>query len=247
LDIALEGQFGLPRGYAKVGENGIDGTRLNLHDDLGIDLSKAAELHVAYHLTARDTLRFSFLSLFLDGTTILPHDVLFNGSTLLGGTRLDTNTDLYRITLAYERTLFPLPAGGTLSGSVGLTYIHLNVELHGTEVRTVGGEKQPEDFWRQELPVPILGLRADYPLTPRLGLTASLAGGYLPWIDSLRSEGGEVKLTQGHVDGALDLHYALTPVLSVTGGYRYTYFTHSRRATKMTIASSSPTARLPSV
>ncbi len=190
-DIALEGQFGVPRGHVKVGENGIDGTRLKLHDDLGIDLSKAAELQVAYHLTARDTLRFSLLSLFLDGTTTPPHDILFNGSTLLGGTRLDSNIDLYRISLAYERALFSLPAGGMLSGSVGLTYVHLNVVPHGTEVLAVGGERQPEDFWRQELPVPILGLRADYPLIPRLGLT---------------------------------------PALSVTGGYRYSYFTQFEKS-----------------
>jgi hypothetical protein len=120
-EIAMEGRFGLPRGYVKVGEHDISGTRLHLHDDLGIDLSKAAELQVGYHLPTQDTLRFSFLTLFLDGSTTLPHDVLFNGSTLLGGTRLDTSPEFYRVTLAYERTLLPLPAGGTLSGSVGLT------------------------------------------------------------------------------------------------------------------------------
>jgi hypothetical protein len=188
-DIALEGRFGLPRGYVKVGEHGIDGTRLKLHDDLGLDPSKAAELRVTYHLTARDTLRFSFLSLSLDGTTTLPDDILFNGSRLLGGTRLDTNADLYRITLAYERTLVSLPGGGMLSGSAGLTYVHLTVVPHGTEVLAAGAEKGPEDFWRQELPVPIFGLQADYALTPRLRRIASLAGGYVPWVDSLRSEG----------------------------------------------------------
>jgi hypothetical protein len=220
----VEGRVGLPRGYVKVGENEVPGTRLRLHSDLGIDLSETAALQVGYHLTEKDTVRFSFLRLFFDGTTTLPQDVLFNGATLLGGTHLDTTPEFYRATLAYERTLLPLPGGGALFGSAGLTYVYLNFVLHGTERRAVGGEKQPEDFWRQELPVPLLGLRADYPLTPRLGLTASLIGGYLPWVNSLRSEGGEVKLTQGHLDGALDLRYRLTSNLTVSAGYRYTYF-----------------------
>ena len=224
-ELALAVQTGIPGGDVKVGEFTFRGTRLRLHEDLGVDLSKAVELRVGYHLTPRDTLQFSFQTLFLDGTTTLRDDVSFNGATLAGGTTLRTRPQFYRASLAYEHTLLPLGEGGRLAGSVGLTYVHLDFRLQGTLAANSPGTETKEDFWKQELPVPLVGLRADYPLTDHLGLTASLAAGYLPWLDSLRSEGGEpVKLTQAHTDASLGLSYALTPALSVEGGYRYTYF-----------------------
>ena len=230
-ELALGGQVGVPSGYIKVGENrGVDvpGTRLRFHEDLGLDLSGAAELKVGYHLTPRDALRFSLLAFFLEGTTTLERNIFYNGTAFGGGT-LDSNFTFPRFTLAYERELLPLGEGGTLSGTVGLTYVSLNAVLRGTGPLVVR-QKAPEDFFRQELPVPLLGLRADYPLAPRLRLTASLAGGYLPWVDSLRTEGGTVNLTQAHVDGYLGLSYALTPALSLEGGYRYTYFSQHERS-----------------
>ncbi len=230
-EISLAGQIGVPSGYIKVGENrGVDvpGTRLRFHEDLGLDLSGAAELRVGYHLTPRDTLRFSLLTVFLEGTTTLGRDIFYNG-TAFGGGPLDSNFTFPRFTLAYERELLPLGEGGTLSGTVGLTYVSLNAVLRGTGPLGVR-QKAPEDFFRQELPVPLLGLRADYPLAPRLRLIASLAGGFLPWVDSLRTEGGTVRLTQAHVDAYAGLSYALTPAVSLEGGYRYTFFSQHERS-----------------
>jgi hypothetical protein len=111
-DLTVDGHFGMPRGYVKVGEHDIAGTRLCLHDDLGMNLSKTVALQVGYHLTTQDTLRFSFLRLFLEGTTTLPEDVLFIGSTLLGGTRLDSAPEFYRATLVSEEGVSSLPADG---------------------------------------------------------------------------------------------------------------------------------------
>ncbi len=223
-EIGLDGQAGIPDGSVKVGEFNFRGTRLRLHEELGVDLSTAAELRVGYHLTPRDTLRFSFLTLFLDGTKTLRDDVSFNGAFLAGGTVVRTSPQFYRASLTYERSLLPFGEGGWLSGSVGLTYVYLDFRLKGTLAANSPGTETKEDFWKQELPVPLVGLRADYPLTDRLGLTASLAGGYLPHVNSLRTEGGTIFLTQGHIDAHLGLTYALSRELSVEGGYRYTYF-----------------------
>lgn len=231
-EISLAGQIGVPSGYIKVGENrGVDvpGTRLGLHGDLGLNLSGAAEVAAGYHLTPRDSLRLSLFTFFLEGSTTLDRDIFYNGTAFVGGSPVDFKFTFPRFTLAYERDLLPLGEGGGLSGTVGLTYVSLNAVLRGTG--PLGGRKEsPEDFFRQELPIPLLGLRAEYPLAPRLRLVASLAGGYLPWVDSLRSEGGTVRLTQAHVDGYAALSYTLTPALSLEGGYRYTYFSQHEKS-----------------
>ena len=225
--VSAAGRVGIPGGWVKVGERGVAGTRLELRRDLGIHHSEAAELGLAYHLDSVSALRVSLQSLFLDGSTTLHRDVFFNGTTLAGGTRLETRTDFpefLRVGPAYERHLASFGEDGSLYGSAGLTYVLLTFRVHGTAAASTRGHETKEDFLTQELPVPILGIRGEYPLAERLSATIAFAGGYLPRVDSLRSEGGDVKLNQAHADVGVGLAYDASPAVRVEAGYQYTYF-----------------------
>jgi len=213
-EITLDGQVGLPSGHLQVGETNAPGTNLRLRGDLGIEVSEAVQLSAGYRLAPRDTLRASFSYAFLDGTSTINHPVVWNGQTFAAG-RFHTEADFWRATLAYERALLDLGPAGRLFGNVGLTYVHFNPKINGNN----------EDFYLQELPVPLLGLRLDNPLGQRLSLTASLAGGVLPRVDSLRKEGGTVFLQQSHADADVGLAYTLTSTLRLEGSYHLTYFT----------------------
>jgi hypothetical protein len=215
-EVSLDGRVGIPRGYVKVGENEINGTKLRLHDNLSIDISGALEVGAAFHFTPRDAIRGTFLYYFLDGGTNVPQTIAYNGDTF-GPGHVDTNTDFYRVSLDYERELLHR-SQLVLTGSAGLTFVHLQVTLHGQ------GKGSPEDFYRQELPVPILGLRADFPLGERVGARAFVAGGGLPPVNSLRKEGGTVDLSQAHADAGVSVTYRITRVLEAEAGYRFTYF-----------------------
>jgi opacity protein-like surface antigen len=232
-EAALSIQVGYPDGFVQVGENQHPGNRLSFHDDLGVDLVETLDLTLAYHLTPRDRFRFSLQMFFFDGSTTLGNDVSFNGTLLEGGTRLDTETnfpEFLRTTMMYERTLLPFGDRATFSGRVGLTFVFLNFALHGTIAPNSPGHESKEDFETQELPVPLLGFRLDDPLSDRINLYGSLDGGYLPWVNSLRTEGGTVDLTQSHADLALGLSYAWSPSLSVQGGFQYTYFVQHEKS-----------------
>jgi hypothetical protein len=211
-EISLSGEVGVPSGHLKVGEPS-PATRLDVRGDLGIDVAESVELSGRYSITPRDALRGTVLYWFLDGTSTVSQPVLYNGHILPPG-RIHTDADILRVSLDYERLLLPLSGGGGLTASAGLTYVYFNPALNGNS----------EDFYRQELPVPILGLRLDYPLVGLLSLLAAVSGGGLPRVDSLRSEGGTVDLEQSHVDAALGLTYAFTPALRAEVGYRFTYF-----------------------
>jgi hypothetical protein len=215
-EVWLDGRIGLPRGYVKVGENEIHGARLRLHEDLGIDVSGVLEAGLAFHVTPRDTIRASILYYFLDGGAGASQPFAFNGETF-GPGHVDTNTDFFRVSLDYERQLLKRDEV-TLTGTVGLTYVHLDVTLSGQ------GHRSPEEFSRQELPVPILGLRGDFPLGDRLGVRAFVAGGGVPPVDSLRKEGGTIYLSQAHADAGVSVIYRITRALEAEAGYRLTYF-----------------------
>jgi len=225
-EVTLDGRIGFPVGRLKVGEfptgnnkiggGGTPGTLLRLHT-LGVDVSEALEGSVAFYVTPRDAVRASYLYYFLDGTSTPRVSVVYNGQEFAQG-QLRANADFSRFSLAYERTLLGRPARERLVGSAGLTYVNLNPTLTGH------GKSNSEDFYRQELPVPILGLRWDYPLGQRLLLQASLAGGALPRVDSLRKEGGTIYLQQSHADAGAGLAYLLGRNAQVELWYHFTYF-----------------------
>jgi hypothetical protein len=100
-------------------------------------------------------------------------------------------------------------------GPAGLAYVYFNPKINGN----------PEDFYLQELPVPLLGIRLAYPLGGRLSVAASRTGGLLPRVNSGRKEGGTVFLQQSHADAELGLTYALTAALRLEASDRLTYFT----------------------
>ena len=222
VEFSVGTYVGRPGGYIRAGENGDRGTRLRLNEDLGVRFSESLDASAVLHLTPRDGIRLSFLYYFLRGEGLLDRTVAFNGEEFRNPGHIEANADFYRVSLAYERTA--VVPGGLLTGSLGLTYVHLNPEITGHP--TIGTRhSNSEDFYRAELPVPIVGLRFDIPMGGGFAARASVGGGGLPRIDSGRREAGStIHLEQAHGDASLGLTYAFTPNLLLDVGPRLTYF-----------------------
>ena len=223
-ELSLDALAGIPGGTVQVREDQIVGTPLQLRRDLGVESVWGLNLEAVRGLSPSSWLRLEADAVFLRGRTLLPDDVYFNGCTLQGGTTLETRPDLFRFTALYEKRLAEFDSGGSFSGEAGFTFVFLVFKFHGTLASDSARTETQEDFTRQELPVPILGLRLRLPLCRRLWFDGSLAGGFLPRVDSLRDEGGRVDLTQSHADLGLRLRYGLTPALDLKAGYEYSYF-----------------------
>ena len=225
--IGIGAALGVPDGWVQVREGEIGGTRLRFRRDLHVTRVHAFELRAEYRPRPSTGIGLTVASWALNGTTRLPADVLFNATTLAGGSLLTTRTDFphfIRITIEGWRRIASLGGDGSLSGSVGLTATLLTFEMHGTEAPNSVGHESREDFVTQELPVPVVGFRARYSVTSRVAASVGLSGGYLPWINSLRLEGGEVRITQSHAEADIGAAYAIRPSLRVTAGFRYSDF-----------------------
>jgi hypothetical protein len=234
-DLSLEGRVGFPIAHLRVGEfptgasagmGGSPGTHLSFHD-LGVDVSETVQGSVGFHFTADDAIRATVLYAFMDGSTTLHQPIFFNGVAFLPGS-LRTEADFLRVGVDYERTLASGASGDRLVGTIGVTYVYFNPTLTG-HLASAGtsegaGRNNSEDFYVQELPVPILGLRWDHPLTDHLLWTASVSGGGLPKVDSLRTEGGTIYLTQSHADVGLGVSYLLGRCTRLDLRYQFTYF-----------------------
>lgn len=221
FEVTVGGGIGYPIGNFKAGETGAPGTRRAL-GDFGIDLSENLEGSLAFAITPRDAIRASLQYYFLDGSTTTHRSVVYNVHEFAPG-RLHLDADFYRVDLAYERTFLSDPSSEQLVGSAGLALVNVGQTVTGR------GASNTEIFSgitsRRLLPVPILGLRWDYPLRPGLILRTSVSGGGLPKVDSLRSEaGGTLSFEQIHTDASLGLVYMLNRHVQLETCYHFTYF-----------------------
>jgi hypothetical protein len=224
-ELAMQGEIGIPQGFVQVRENEIQGTHLDLRHDLGIETSESFGLEVVRRLSSGSDLRLSVDALLLYGSAALPSDVFFNGATLQGGTRLETRPFFLRVSALYERPLAHLVGGGSLAAGVGFSYVLLNFRLHGALAATTQGAETSEDFLTQELPVPLLTLRIELPIGRALSLTSVVTGGWLPSVNSLRSEGGVVRISQGHGDVSIGMRRRLGAKLRLDATIHGSYFT----------------------
>lgn len=215
-------RIGAPSGRLQVGESfggsSTPGTRLSL-STLGIHVSETIEAGAAYHFTPNDALRVTMLYTFLRGDSTRTESVVYNGFEFEPGS-LHANADFWRLDLAYERVLWRSTAD-ELVGSVGLAYVYFNPTL--TNPRQKSAENS-EDFYLQELPVPIGGLRWSHGLSEHWLMRFGVSGGGLPRVDSLRKEGGTVHLQQSHADADAGLVYRWRSAMELDLGYHFTYF-----------------------
>lgn len=218
--MGVWGESGLVSGWVQVRENAIEGTRLGLRGDLGVNVLSGWGFQVTRRMGASSSLGLTVGSYRLVGRATPPQPVFFNGATLQAGAPLETDVsfpDYLRVTLLYRRRLTRRHAPVSLGLRAGLDVTLITFRLHGTLAPNTVGRETKEDFLSQELPVPLLGLDLDVPLSARLDFLTGATGGYLPWVPSLRHEGGEVRLRQDEEELDAGLRWRVTERLTARG------------------------------
>jgi len=230
--VVLAAQQGWTGGWVRVREFDVPTTRLRLNDDLGVNHMQSLRLLAWTPLGDASELHLGLFTHRLDGSTQVVAPVYFNGTKVASG-RLDTVThfqDFIELDASYWRRLMDIGRGGSLWGSLGARYVMLNFRMDGTIAPDSPGNELKEDFYVQELPVPMLGLHLRYPLGDALQLTADVSWGRLPWVNSLRTEGGQVRLAQTNSEEQLGLAYRLSPRWQLTAYAFHTEFAQDERS-----------------
>jgi hypothetical protein len=220
----------VPTGFVQVRENAVAGTRLDFRNSLAIHSLWAAAVEVDWLPDARTRISFAVTSVSLWGESVPSHDVYFNGTTLAAGSRLVTSTEFPNFvaaTITGSRRIAGI-GKGVLSGTAGVSF----VVLEGTLAPSSATRETKEDFYAQELPVPELGLDYRAPIGSRWQVDLSLTGGWLPWVNSLRKEGGTVTITQTAAQFTAESRYAVTPTFGVTGALRLSSFAQDEQSTE---------------
>ena len=233
-EIAAGVRAGAPSGYVQVRENTVEGTRLPFGSGLNVHAIWAADLEVDYVPDPRTRLSLTITSFGLSGTTTLAQDTYFNGTTLAGGSALNTDTNFpayIAFTLAGERRIAQL-GSGELSGTAGalLRGAHLRPARHARP-----GERHARDARGfRDAGVTGAGARRRLPCAARLpyAIRVQAHGRLAPVGDSLRKEGGTVTVTQTAAQLEAGVRYDLTAVLGLTGAVRLSSFAQDEQSTE---------------
>ncbi|MBI3610313.1 MAG: hypothetical protein HY204_06390 [Nitrospirae bacterium] len=224
--ISLEGST--VDGWVQVRENAEEGTRLRLGRDLGIRRAFSTDLSLAYHFSEQRRVIFTVGTTLLRGNKALPEFAFFDESSYLAGSDLRSDPLFYHIRATYQQTLWQ-PPRGDLNLLAGLEYDYLNFSVRG--INASGQvEIQGEDFWKQELPIPFVGLEARYAVSERWSFGASSAVGAVHNVNSFRKEGGTVRLTQRNFDARLSITYQASSRLNLDAGYRFFSFAQEEQS-----------------
>lgn len=223
---------GSPSGWVQVRENRIAGTRLSLGPDLGVHTVASVEVGVR-RAAGPGSVGVTVTATTLRGSAFISQPVYFNGTTLTAGTLLKTRTeagDFLRVVVDYARPLARLGARGELIGRVGLDATLLDFRLLGAIDPTSAGHETKEDFVTQELPAPFVGAELRLPVSGRVTVRLGGDAGGLPWVSSLRYEGGLVHLTQRRLDAEAGVEVALARGLSLRAGVNATSFVQNEQS-----------------
>ena len=231
-DVTIYAETGSPGGWVQVRENEIEGTRLHIDNDLDVNEMTTLRARATRWFSDDDQLRFGVAASMLDGSATLAEPVVFNGTTVAPG-KLDTVThfqDFLEADIAYWHRLAAFDNGGGFWGSIGAAYVLLNFRLDGTIAADSAGHELKEDFYVQELPVPVIGLHLDYPFAETWKLDVDATAGRLPWVDSHHSEGGEVRLAQTDEDLSAGVDYRFASDWHAGAYVFYSFFAQNERS-----------------
>jgi hypothetical protein len=201
--LKLEGRYWFTDldGTLKVTEGGVQGTDIDLTDDLGVDDEDFWELRIILEM-GKHRLRYGFIRLDWDGDEILTKTITFGGETFTVSSRVVTDLDIDYHRLGYIYDLIDT-LGNRLSLILEVKYFDIDASLEAPSVVPAIVESETLDA-----PVPTVGLAFE------LGL---------PFLLNF---GGEVTgITAGKygylVDAEAAINFNPLPMLTISGGYRY--------------------------
>ncbi|HVU00291.1 MAG TPA: hypothetical protein VHE30_01015 [Polyangiaceae bacterium] len=215
-----------PTGFVKVREFQFEGDRLGLRENLGLRSVNALEADGRMPLGPRGALRILFQATLFGGDATLPRDEWFNGTLYQGGGHVDIgSTQYYRGLVLYQHRFVGTadPATGRVLGEAGLVLDALDFHIDGPlSPKTVKTEKR-ENFAKQLLPLPILGVTASQPLLRDVRAYGEFRVAFVRALPSFYKEGGTMHFTQTDLDAILGVAYRFDPVEAHLA-YRQSFF-----------------------
>jgi hypothetical protein len=207
FEAGVRGWYWFPSisGDIRLDGNGLNGTKLDIEDDLGINdeyyPGGGVFIGVGNH-----HLSFSFYRADYDGNKTLTQDINFGGATFPAGDEISSSLkyDVYDATYQYDLLDLENVLAGFSLGLVGRVQVFdLEAEVKDTTIN----QSEQEDY---TVPVPMVGLNLHVGILADVLEARILATGTGYWDGYM-------------VDALAELSFTLIPFVDIHAGYRTLY------------------------
>ena len=219
--IALRAGFGRVDGQVRVGEPSPS-TPLSLRDDLGMDTAFTYALDVAGSAGEKNRLRFSAESISMSGSQTFEQTVYFDEGSFPPGSSPEADPRFYLLEAEYSRVFGASSARSHWLLLAGIAYAYLDFRL---------GD-QSEDFYRQEVPMPVLGAAWEFAPSGTGTVRVAAEGFRYNHLNTGEQEGSTVYLDQDLVDFWAGWVGRISQRVRWSAGYRFFAFSQTENSSE---------------
>jgi len=149
------------------------GAKINLQDDLGMD-NKTSSFRLDGHYRFNDfhKLEFSYYNIKNSTTKVTEREFTFNGASYTAGAEVGAhlNLNIFKLNYAYS---FYHNEKVELAVAAGLHMLGTKTGIYGLATKNDGEKRYTEENVKFLAPLPVIGFRIGYAVTPRFHVNGS--------------------------------------------------------------------------
>lgn len=170
--VEFEGRYWVTglKAHAKVTENALIGTDIDLIDDLGVGNEDFPEARLRWNIGPNSMLRFAYTQVSYSGDKVVERTIIFNGQTYTVGTRVDSELEVDYFRLDWGWQFLNIGEGTFKAGTLlGVKAFMLDVSLDAPAL----GISETEDFM---IALPTVGGILDINFGEKWNIFAEVSG-----------------------------------------------------------------------
>lgn len=158
--------FWNPEPFARVISEGlgIEGTEVDLVDDLGVEQKRLFDLRVVLRPAPKHKFRFQYTPINYEAETLVQQNFVFNGQLYSVGLPVNTTAKFTTYRFGYEYDFF-VRSRGFIGAVIDLKYTDVDITLDSP----IGSE-----FTRQVVPIPTFGIIGRGYVAPNVSITGEM-------------------------------------------------------------------------
>ena len=204
-------------GHVQVREKAFEGTYLRLKNDLGMHSWISIGGTASVNFYKKNIFEFTYSRHYFEGSQKLSNSTWFNGALYVTNSTADIHRTIYRDFEWIWKTRIFNTSQSDIFLRTSFHYERLQFHVDAQVDETSPLSETYEGFWRQQLPLPSLGIALDHEINQQWSLSAELFSSYLPTIKTWMQEGGHMYLAQSNADARLNISYHYKSLSILTG------------------------------
>ena len=178
-------------GFVRVRERDLTGDEMNFKE-LNINNIRSITVFLEKGFSNNGNLSLRFKRNLLRGNSYKDKVIAYNGTLIDWKTGIDVSpTQFYSIQFTYSKDLMSLNKT-QIRYHAGIVYDYINFYLDGKVAETSLRNEVYENFGKQALLYPVLGISSEINLTPIDHINLIATGSYIPKFKSFFKEGGNI-------------------------------------------------------